>query len=135
MESVQEQHKTQLAELQEMQRACMLCRDSEGKLPMKHASSEGKLPMKHATSAEDRPVQEDEHVGRDHHAHDRERVGLDVLWAMYYACSWYHCSVAIRTHFLHFAFKTLGSATRNGAMNTELVVVACLFDSCERRLR
>lgn len=84
---------------------------------------------------QDRPVQEGEHERRDDHAHDRERLGLDVLWVMYYACSWYHCSVAIRTHFLHFAFKTLGSATRNGAMNTELVVVACLFDSCERRLR
>ena len=57
--------------------------------------------------------------------------GMNVLWAMYYACSWYHCSVAIRPHFLHFAFKTLGTATRNGAMNKELMVVVCLFDACE----
>ena len=35
-----QQHKAQLGELQEMQRACMLCRDSEGKVAMKHASKD-----------------------------------------------------------------------------------------------
>ena len=37
---MQVQHKTHLAELQEMQRECMLCRDSEGKVPPKHGSKD-----------------------------------------------------------------------------------------------